>query len=421
MTEKLKHITPDMSEEEALGVILDEIIARAEPDVAEALRLCAIPHWFNEEIIAWLRGEGREPLQRARKILAKLTELTFVAPYHDHGYAYHENVRNLLLHRWRREKAKRFQRLSGGVAAYYADKLRGEKSWLGRTVDRVRRALGRERAATNEQRNEWRREAMYHLLVADEEQGFDLFNSMFNRARQFRQLSTCDLLLGLAEEQKSDLSSDNQVRLRLYRGQVAYDSALWDEALRTFKALEREDLPQTLTGTLANELGLLYKAMGKWDKAIEYYQRSLALCEKVGNERGMATTFNNLGTAYRDRRKWDQAVEYYQRSLTIYRKVGDEHGTAITLSSLGMMYQHKGEWDKAIEYYQRSLAIYEKVGDEVNAVTTMRNIALLYEGMERYGDAVELLERIVRIDERVGHPDLASDRETLERIRERAG
>jgi hypothetical protein len=63
MSERLERITPEMGEQEALGLILDELMDRAEPDVAEAVRFCAIPHWFSEEILAWLRGEGREPSQ----------------------------------------------------------------------------------------------------------------------------------------------------------------------------------------------------------------------------------------------------------------------------------------------------------------------------------------------------------------------
>jgi tetratricopeptide (TPR) repeat protein len=482
MTEMLERITPEMSEEEVLGVILDELMDRAAPDVAEAIRFCAIPHWFNEEILAWLRGEEREPSHRTREILTALTELTFVGPYHDRGYAYHENVRNLLLRRWRQENAERFQELSGAAAAYYADRLETE-------------------GLPEEQRAEWQREEMYHLLVADEEQGFDLFSSMFSRARDFYQLSTCELLLGLAEEQESDLNPDSQLWLRFNKGQVAYASALWDEALEIWEALEREELPEDLEGTLANDLGLLYQAKGEWDKAIDYYQRSLeikekvggehgmsttfnnlgsvyqakgewdkaieyyqrsleikekvgdehgmsttfnnlgdvyqdkgewdeaieyyqrdlAICEKLGDEHGMATTFNDLGTVYYQAKgEWDKAIEYYQRSLAIYKKVGDEHRMATTFNNLGLLHQDKGEWDKAIDYYRRSLAIWEKVGDEVNAATTMFNIALLYEDLERYDEAVELLEKAVKIRERVGHPDLSTNREELNRIRKKA-
>jgi len=400
MTKRLERITPEMSEEEVLGIILDEIMDRADPDVAEAIRFCAIPHWFNEEIIAWLRGEGREPSQRTREILAALTELTFVGPYHDRGYAYHENVRDLLLRRWRERDGEEFQELSERVAGYCEQKAE---------------------VATGEERDEWERERVYHLLVADEEQGFELFQDMFDEAIKFYRLSTCSLLLQLAGEFREHLSKEHQQWLRYDEGQLAYQSARWDEALQFFEDLLEEELVDKLKGEVLGEAGLVYHAKGEWDKAIDYYQRSLEILEKVGDEHGMATTFNNLGSVYHAKGEWDKAIDYYQRSLEIKEKVGDEHGMSTTFNNLGSVYKDKGEWDKAIEYYQRSLEIKEKVGDEVEAATTMRNMALLYEDTERYDEAVELLDKAVKIRERVGHPDAATNREELERIRQKAG
>ena len=83
MTDIIDHITPEMSIKEIHGVVLGEIMTQSESDVAEAVRLCAIPHWFDEEILAWLRGEGREPSERTGEILAELTEMPFVSPYGD--------------------------------------------------------------------------------------------------------------------------------------------------------------------------------------------------------------------------------------------------------------------------------------------------------------------------------------------------
>jgi hypothetical protein len=34
---------------------------------------------------------------------------------------------------------------------------------------------------------------------------------------------------------------------------------------------------------------------GAWDKAIEFYQQSLAIKEQLGDRHGMAQTYNNLG------------------------------------------------------------------------------------------------------------------------------
>ena len=398
MTEITERITPDMSEEEVLGVLLDEIMARAEPDVAEAIRFCAVPHWFNEEIIAWLRGEGLNPSQRSREILAALTELTFVGPYYERGWAYHENVRDLLLRRWRERDGEEFKELSGRAAGYFEQKAE---------------------AATDEERDEWAREQMYHLLAADPEQGFGLLSGIFIRARDFYQLSTCALLLELAGEQEAHLSAEDWLWLRFRQAQLAEASAQWSEALRVLEELWREDLPPSLEGTLANDLGLLYHAKGEWERAIEYLERSLAILEKEGNEVEMANTYNSLGSVYQNKGEWERAIEYYERSLAIDEKVGDEHGMAPTLNNLGLVYQARGEWEQAIECYERSLAIREKMGDERGMAISCNNMAMLYRDQGWLEEAIPLIEKSLQILERIGDkPSADTVRRNLEKAKQ---
>ena len=394
MTEMLERITPDMSEEEVLGLILDEIMARADSDVAEAIRFCAIPHWFDEEILAWLRGEGREPTQRTREVLAALTELTFVGPYHDRGYAYHENVRDLLLHRCWEIDGEEFKELSVWAAGYFEQ---------------------RAEAATGEERDEWRREQIYHLLVADEEHGFELFQDMFDETIKFYRLSTCSLLLQLAGEFSEHLSQEHQQWLRYGEGQLAYKSVRWDEALEFFEALLEEDIVDELRSEVLGEAGLAYQDKGEEKRAIEYYQHSLAIKEKVGDEHGMATTFNKLGTVYQDKGEWDKAIEYYQRSLAIVEKVGDEHKMATIFNNLGSVYQDKGEWDKAIEHLQRSLKIREKLGDERGMAITFNNLGLVYRNKREWDKAIEHLQRSLAMCEKVG--DVIGQTATLWNLR----
>jgi tetratricopeptide (TPR) repeat protein len=403
MTEITDRITPEMSEEEVLGVLLDEIMARAEPDLAKAIRFCAIPHWFNEEIIAWLRGEGLEPSQRSGEILAALTELTFVGPYHEWGWAYHENVRDLLLRRWRERDSQEFKELSGRAAGYFAHKL-GEKeeTLLARLFAAIRRVFGKVETLTEDEREEYRREQMYHLLVADEERGLWQFQSMFTRARDFYQLSTCTLLLQLATEQSDYLSCDSQLWAKHYRGQLAYYSAQWTEAQGVFEELMVQELPPGLESSVAHLLGMVYKDKGEWERAIEYYERSLAIKEKVGDEHGMAPALNNLGSVYKAKGEWERAIEYFERSLAIWEKVGDEHGMASTLNNLGSVYQDKGEWERAIEYYERSLAICEKVGDEHGMATTFNNLGSVYKAKGEWDRAIEYYERSLVIRRKLG-------------------
>jgi tetratricopeptide (TPR) repeat protein len=402
VTEITERITPEMSEEEVLGVLLDEIMARAEPDMAEAIRFCAIPHWFNEEIIAWLRGEGLKPSQRSREVLAALTELTFVGPYYERGWAYHENVRDLLLRRWRERDGEEFKELSGQAADYFEQKLVREKTLLARLFAAVQRVLGREEALTGDERGEYERELMYHLLAADPEQGFDLFGSVFRRARVFYQLSTCALLLQLAGEQEAHLSAEDRLWLRFHQGQLAKASAQWPEALRIFEGLWREELPLSLKSTLANDLGSLYKAKGEWERAIEYYERSLAIQEKVGDEHDTAATLHNLGMVYQDKGKLDTAIEYQERSLAIAEKIGDEYGMSHIFNSLGEIYRVKEEWNKAIEFYGRGLAIGEKLGDEHGMAPIFNNLGIVCQAKGELDRAIECYKHSLAISRKFG-------------------
>ena len=59
---------------------------------------------------------------------------------------------------------------------------------------------------------------------------------------------------------------------------------------------------------------------------------------------------------------WDKALEYYSRDLAICEKIlGQEHpSTATSYGNIGAVYYNLGDYDKALEYYSKALAIYEK-------------------------------------------------------------
>lgn len=372
-------------QQETLSQVIDELMDLAKPDMAEAIRLCAIPHWFNEEILAWLRGEGREPSGRTGEILGELTKQVFASPYHGRGYAYHENVRNLLLGRWRKENGRRFQELSGKMATYCAD------------MSQVKKLFEEERA-------EWEHEEMYHLLVADEGRGIDLFISLANRASDLYQLSTFHLLISLAYERAADLSEGNRPWIQFFEGKMALLSGDWEKALNVWESVEgeRERISVELEKTLAIHLSFLYKDKGEWDKAVECFKHSLEILERVGDENGMATILNNRGFLYKDKGEWEKAKEDFESALEKLEKIDDEHAIAITFNNLGLLYKDKGEWDKALEYFKHSLEILERLGDRHGMITILTNLGFLYKDREEWEKADEYFQRSLQILKKVG-------------------
>lgn len=346
MSGRAQSMLLETEEQKTLGQLINTIVSE-KPDLAEAIRLCAIPHSFNKEILAWLRGEGNKPSEQTETILdeLKLKSLAFVRP--PENLFLHDNVRNLLLHRWRKEKPEDFQAFNGKVAAYYAYKLQQSLS-------------------SDEQRAEWEREEMYHLLVADKERGIDRFKNLCNKAVDSYRLSTLDLLFSIAREQTDHSSAGIHLWTQFFEGKNNQVSSDWDKALQVWEKLkgQRALFTVDLEQTLAVHLSILYKDKGDWNKAVESLEDSLKILEGKVDERGMITILNNRGFLHKDRADLPKARNDFQRALEIARKTGDKRGEAVSLRNLGLLDKDNKKWDEALERFRSSLAILKGIEDE---------------------------------------------------------
>ena len=70
------------------------------------------------------------------------------------------------------------------------------------------------------------------------------------------------------------------------------------------------------------KLPLKYAKKEKYNQAIEFYQKSLAIdMELYGREHpNIAISYNNIGEVYHNKREYNKAIDYYQQSLIISKK-----------------------------------------------------------------------------------------------------
>src|SRR5919206_201010 len=73
-------------------------------------------------------------------------------------------------------------------------------------------------------------------------------------------------------------------------------------------------------------------------RALEYYQKSLALSEQLNDKRLGALLLNNIGRFYRDQGDYKRALENYQQSLAIREKLDDQSGMAYVLIHIGTLH-----------------------------------------------------------------------------------
>jgi tetratricopeptide (TPR) repeat protein len=171
------------------------------------------------------------------------------------------------------------------------------------------------------------------------------------------------------------------------------------QILEKYQINEESDL----ASLFYNSLGQQYSFVGNYDKAIEYYEKSLSIRLKVRGDQHPITgvSYNNLGSVWGKKSEYEKAIEYHEKSLSIRLKVlGEQHSsTGISYNNLGIMWSKKGNYDKAIEYHEKSLTIRLKIHGNQHPSTAIsyNNLGLVWRNKANFKNALSYLEKSLAI------------------------
>jgi len=63
--------------------------------------------------------------------------------------------------------------------------------------------------------------------------------------------------------------------------------------------IAREVRERPLEGSILNNIGVVYRQLAKYPKALEFYQQALEIRKQVGNRFDVGSTLSNIGVVYR--------------------------------------------------------------------------------------------------------------------------
>ncbi|MBU0487272.1 MAG: CHAT domain-containing protein [Bacteroidetes bacterium] len=190
------------------------------------------------------------------------------------------------------------------------------------------------------------------------------------------------------------------------------------------------------TAMTYNNIGVIFFSMGEYEKALDYYTKGLDLRLEVLGEKhpDVAGSYNNIANTYQLKGEsgtdtellpalFDKALEYYQKSLELYIELlGEVHPyVAGTCSNIGSTYYSKGKllpnskdalplFEEALEYQQRALGIRRNVytethpdvaGSYINIGSALFSLAETTASdsgaATKYGQAREYLDKGLRL------------------------
>ncbi len=125
---------------------------------------------------------------------------------------------------------------------------------------------------------------------------------------------------------------------------------------------------------------------GGLNKALEYYNRSLALFEEVGQKIVHSWNLLDAGNLYHLKGDLDLALTHFQKALPLLEEISDDFYFCQTFLHIGRVYRSKGDNDTALDYYKRCLKLLEerklRFGQETEGLAYYELIAVMLDNKD---------------------------------------
>ena len=98
-------------------------------------------------------------------------------------------------------------------------------------------------------------------------------------------------------------------------------------------------------------------------KAVELYQKALALLDPAHNRYDTSTLYHNLGVAYFALKEYSRARELFEKSLAIAKNLGEPVSVAYLRYRLGQLAREQKRYDDALAAFDAALPEFEKTAN----------------------------------------------------------
>lgn len=181
----------------------------------------------------------------------------------------------------------------------------------------------------------------------------------------------------------------------------------------SFKALELSQKTgfRENEGTDLYQIGVTYRHLGNFEKALDYLYRSLSIYREDKNSLFQSYPINVIGSIYFENGDYAKALELFEEGLAGRRASMDKLGEAGSLDNIGLIHFKLGNYSEAINYCQQSFTIAESTGDKRTQSNALLHLAEIYKQTGDIKKATRFSNESLEIKKSIG--DKRREVETL--------
>ncbi|SOD18096.1 tetratricopeptide repeat-containing sensor histidine kinase [Pedobacter xixiisoli] len=158
----------------------------------------------------------------------------------------------------------------------------------------------------------------------------------------------------------------------------------YEDALKIFRRLNYgKGINQCITN-----LGAIYFDLKEYKSADNYFQQVLDnLKLNPSDELSMGNALFSLGGSKRRLKEFSKSMDYYQKSLAIREKIGDLNGIALSNWGISQLYVEKKDYKRALGYLDIALANNAKLKNAYQDCAMLITLTEAHLGLKDYEKA----------------------------------
>jgi len=138
-----------------------------------------------------------------------------------------------------------------------------------------------------------------------------------------------------------------------------------------------------------NNLALLYKSLGDFDRAERLIGKALECDRSINNTRGIASRCGNLGLVYVEQKRLEEAGKLIQESYSMALKSKSDRSKAYATMNFGIYERAVNNYDASVSRFLEAAELAEGIDLQV-VLSSLKNVEEIYieQGKEELADQV---------------------------------
>ena len=186
-------------------------------------------------------------------------------------------------------------------------------------------------------------------------------------------------------------------------GNYQKSQELFIQALDTATKYQDLDLQQRIL----NSMGVIFKELKLFDKAIHCYKDGLTISRQLGDSVMTGDLYSNIAAVYDYKGEPKQSL-FYNRKAKKIREQTKDYGLfyTIVLNNMGLNFIALNQLDSAEHYLKRTLSLCEAIEDTYGVADAHINLALLDIKRNQFGAAEEKIKAGYAIAHKINAKEL---------------